>query len=43
MEAERVDCASDEIRDLEALRKRPGLRELRLRLASPHGDRKSVV
>ena len=38
MEAERVDCASDEIRDLEALRDRPGLRELRLRLASPHGS-----
>ena len=37
-EAERVDCASDEIRDLEALRVRPGLRELRLRLASPHSS-----
>ena len=35
---DRIDCASDEIHDLEALRAYPWLRELRLRVASPHGS-----
>jgi Leucine-rich repeat (LRR) protein len=35
---DRIDCASDEIHDLEALRAYTGLRELRLRVASPHGS-----
>ena len=35
---DRIDCASDEIGDLEALRAYPWLRELRLRLTSPHGS-----
>ena len=33
---DRIDCASDEIHDLEAVRAYPWLRELRLRVASPH-------
>jgi hypothetical protein len=35
---DRIDCASEEIHDLEALRACPWLRELRLRVASPHGS-----
>ena len=35
---DRIDCASHEIHDLEALRERPWLRELRIRLENPHGS-----
>ena len=35
---DRIDCASDEIGDLEALRAYPWLRELRLTLTNAHGS-----
>ena len=40
---DRIDCASDEIHDLEALRAYPWLRELRLRVASPHGSAEQAL
>ena len=40
---DRIDCASEEIHDLEALRAYPWLRELRLRVASPHGSAENAL